>query len=108
MAAKNNTYVIGCKLPTGLVIRGAGKEFKLNGSNQQVIINGFGITRDVPADIWNEFSRHHADSKLIRNGIVFAVSDEKSATDASKDNEKVKTGLEGVTAAQAGVQVDKE
>lgn len=108
MAAKNNTYVIGCKLPSGLVIRGAGKEFLLNGAKSQIIEGGFGITRDVPADIWDEYAKNHADSKAIRNGIVFAVADYKSAQDAAKDNAQVKTGLEGVSAAQAGVQVDKD
>jgi hypothetical protein len=42
------------------------------------------------------------------NGIVFAVTDEKSAADASLERSRQKTGLEQVNAKDAGVEEDKE
>ncbi|ANI29447.1 hypothetical protein PL78_06275 [Yersinia entomophaga] len=66
------------------------------------------MTNDVPAEAWDEFAKVHQDSKFIRNGIIFAVSDEKSAKDASRENAKVKTGFEQASKETAGVTEDKE
>lgn len=94
MASKNGTYVVGCKIPTGLVIRGAGKQWRIKGARESSIIGGFGLTEGVPAEVWEDFARHHKDSKAIRNGAIFAVGDMQSARDAAKDHEKQKTGME--------------
>lgn len=108
MAAKKSTYVIGCKLPSGVVIRGADKQIKLNGSASSQIIGGFGITEDVPAEVWDEYAKAHARSPAILNGLLFAVGDKKSAEDAAKERQNVKTGLEQIKPEDAGVKEDKE
>ncbi|VUC79924.1 Uncharacterised protein [Raoultella terrigena] len=108
MAVKNSTYVIGCKLPNGLSFRHGEEKITLAGANSSSIINGFGITRDVPAEAWEAFEKAHKDSKFIKNGIVFAVSDEKSAADAALERSKQKTGLEQADQKSAGVEPDKE
>ncbi|ELX9578580.1 hypothetical protein SLJ66_001949 [Escherichia coli] len=66
------------------------------------------MTRDVPADAWESFEKIHKESKFIRNGVVFAVTDEKSAADASLERSKQKTGLEQASQKSAGVEPDKE
>ncbi|ECI2457651.1 hypothetical protein Z985_17740 [Salmonella enterica subsp. enterica] len=66
------------------------------------------MTKDVPAEAWEAFEKAHKDAPFIRNGIVFAVTDEKSAADASLERSRQKTGLEQVSAAEAGVEPDKE
>ncbi|WJZ70076.1 hypothetical protein [Pantoea phage PA-1] len=106
--AKGSTYVIGCKLPNGLRIGHGADRVELKGANDSALINGFGITKDVSAEVWDAFAKAHADGPLIRNGIVFAVSDEKSAADASLERSKQKTGLEQANAAAAGVEDLKE
>ena len=106
--AKSSTYVIGCKLPNGLSFTHEGKKITLTGANASALINGFGITRDVPADAWESFEKIHKESKFIRNGIVFAVTDEKSAADASLERSKQKTGLEQASQKSAGVEPDNE
>lgn len=108
MAAKNNEYVIGCKLPNGLVIRGAGKQFRLNGANTSQLINGYGVTENVPADIWDDYAKHHAQANVIKNGTVFAVGDLNSARDATKERENQKTGLEQKDPAKQTTKPDKE
>lgn len=108
MAAKKSTYVIGCKLPSGLSFRHGDKVITLLGANSSALVNGFGMTKDVPAEAWEEFVKNHADSKFIKNGIIFAVSDEKSAEDASLERSKVKTGLEQASPTTAGVEPQKE
>ncbi len=107
-AAKSSTYVVGCKLPNGLRIGQGADRIELKGANDSALINGFGITKDVPADVWDEFEKAHKNHPLILNGIVFAVSDEKSAADAALERSGQKTGLEQVSAASAGVEDLKE
>lgn len=106
--AKSSTYVIGCKLPNGLSFRHGDLVITLAGANSSALINGFGMTKEVPADAWETFAKNYKDSKLIKNGIVFAVSDEKSFADASLERSKVSTGLEQASKEAAGVEEDKE
>ncbi|WP_302789862.1 hypothetical protein [Hafnia paralvei] len=106
--SKKTPYVIGCKLPCGLRIGHGANALTLKGANDSMLINGFGITKDVPAEVWDEFEKNHKSSHLFTNGIVFAVSDMKSVEDASLERAKQKTGLEQVSAKDAGVEDDKE
>lgn len=101
---KPEIYVIGCKLPNGLTFRHEGKSITLAGANSSLLLNGFGITRDVPADTWEAFEKAFKDQKIIRNGIVFAVTDYASAEDASKERSGQKTGLEQSSTKSAGVE----
>lgn len=108
MAAKKDSYVVGCKLPSGLIIRGSGKQHLLNGSRSSVIIGGYGTTENVPADIWDDFAKDFADSALIRNGVVFAVGDMASVKDAANERSTVKTGIEQLTDKQTETKKDVE
>ncbi|MFP1728022.1 hypothetical protein ACLEEB_14390 [Lonsdalea quercina] len=105
--AKASTYVIGCKLPNGLSFRHGSQVITLAGSNSSALVNGFGMTKGVPAEAWDAFKESHKDSKFITNGIVFAVSDEKSLQDATLERANQKTGLEQASKEIEGVQEDK-
>ncbi|AER33603.1 hypothetical protein [Pantoea ananatis] len=107
-AGKTESYVVGCKLPAGLRIGEGANRVELKGANHSSLINGFGLTSGVPADVWDAFEKAHKNHPLIRNGIVFAVSDETSARDAALERAGVKTGLEQANAAAAGVEDLKE
>ena len=102
------TVVIGCKIPNGVKIRGAGKEFTLNGSNTSNVIGGYGITENVPADVWEDYAKAHAKSPAIVNELIFAQKDTRSARDAANERKGQKTGLEQIKAEDAGVKEDKE
>lgn len=102
------TVVIGCKIPNGITIRGAGKQFTLNGANQSNVIGGYGITEDVPAEVWEDYAKAHAKSPAIVNELIFAQKDTRSARDAAKERKDQKTGLEKIKAEDAGVKEDKE
>lgn len=108
MAAKNGVYVIGCKLPNGVTIRGAGKQFRLNGTRASSIIGGFGITNDVPAEVWDDFAKVHAQSNMIKNSVVFAVGDQASAKSAAAEHDKVKTGLERLSSKDTKTKADQD
>lgn len=101
---KPESYVIGCKLPNGLSFQHEGTKVVLNGANSSLLINGFGITRDVPADAWESFKKAFKDQKIMLNGIVFAVTDYASAEDAAAERANQKTGLEQVNPKKAGVE----
>ncbi|MDS0065182.1 hypothetical protein [Enterobacter cloacae] len=107
-AGKPDSYVIGCKLPCGLKIGQGSGAVVLKGANDSMLINGFGITKNVPADVWEEFEKNHKSSPLFLNGIIFAVTDMKSVEDASLERSRQKTGFEQVNAKDAGVEEDKE
>ncbi|EOV0796412.1 TPA: hypothetical protein PXJ50_003899 [Yersinia enterocolitica] len=106
--AKSSTYVIGCKLPNGLAFRHGDLNIVLAGANSSSLVNGFGMTKNVPAEAWETFEKNHKDSKFIKNGIIFAVSDEKSLADATLERTSVKTGLEQASKETADVKEDKE
>jgi len=106
MAGK--TLVIGCKIPNGIVLRGAGKQFLINGSSKSSVIGGYGITEDVPAEVWEDYAKAHAKSPAIVNELVFAQKDTKSARDAANERKGQKTGFEQIKAEDAGVKEDKE
>jgi len=106
--AKPSTYVIGCKLPNGLSFRHGDQKITLAGANSSELINGFGLTKGVSAEAWESFEKAHKEAPFIRNGIVFAVSDEKSAADASLERSRQRTGMEQMSAQDAGVEQDKE
>lgn len=101
---KPDSYVIGCKLPNGLSFQHEGKKIVLKGANTSLLINGFGITHDVPADAWEAFEKSFKNQKIMLNGIVFAVTDDASAEDAAAERANQKTGLEQVNAKKAGVE----
>lgn len=107
-AGKSEYYVVGCKLPCGLRIGHGSNAVSLKGANDSALINGFGITRNVPAAVWEEFEKNHKDSRLFRNGIIFSVTDMKSVEDASLERSKQKTGLEQADPKSSGVEPDKE
>lgn len=110
MAAKNGTYVIGCKLPHGLIIQNNGKRVHIKGRNTAVIYSNqaYGITENVPADVWEEYIRIHGQSNAVKNGSVFAVSDMQSVKAAAEERKDVKTGFEQLTDNQTSTKADKE
>lgn len=116
MAGKKGFYVIGCKLASGLVIEGAGQRIKLNGApvshlvtgDGKNIVHGFGLTENVPVEVWDEFAKNHADAAFIKNGLVFATSDERSAKASAKEKEKQKTGTEQLDQKKQATKPDEE
>jgi len=95
-------YIIGCKLPNGLVCELGKfgdpdyKAIRLNGANSRRIVapgSDYGIT-EVPKDFWDKWVKRHARLDFVQKQMVFAVNDEASARDMAKDGAKVRTGLE--------------
>ena len=110
MSSKNGYYSVGCRLPHGLVIQGAGKKVRLNGKNSARIDHpaAYGLTEQVPADVWEDYVKVYAQSNVLKNGMVFAASDKRGVEDAAKEVEKEKTGLEQVDPTATSTKPDSE
>lgn len=118
------TVVVGCRLPFGLVLQtytmvdaketvmnGPGRDFQiarktghryvLNGSRVRVgqertfeIANGAGLTRGIPADVWEKWLEDNKDQPIVKNKIVFAHAREDRVRDLAKEASHIRTGLE--------------
>lgn len=109
MAAKNGVYVIGCKLPSGFTITHIdGTKHHLNGAKTSRIYGGYGVTENVPAAVWDAYSKTHEQANIIKNGTLFSVGDVKSASDAAKERENIKTGFEQLDPSKLSTKPDKE
>jgi len=89
------TVTIGCKLPNGIFMQQGEARVRINGWNNNAIQGlTHGITYDVPADLWEAWSKEHAESKLLTNGLIFAEESSKKAEDKAKDMKDMKSGHE--------------
>lgn len=91
-----STVTISCKLPSGIWMAvGEEKPVRINGWNQNTIVGAdHGITENVPAALWEAWSKEHAESKLVKGGFIFASKNEKEAKAKAKDNKGNKSGHE--------------
>lgn len=96
------TCIVGCKLPSGFLMefgseeKGDYRSLKLNGMNTTEIINGFGITRGVPVDLYDAWAKKHEKRAMMKNGLIFKVDgkDDANVNAISKELKGQKTKLE--------------
>lgn len=103
---KSSTVFVGCKLPNGLVIDHEGASATLRGANHSELIGGFGIT-EVPADLWEVWSKKFRDNPLITTGIVFAQGTFARAKAAAKDAAELVSGFERLNPEKPTPGVEK-
>jgi len=102
---------VACKLPQGIKIRHKGKEVVLVGANASGNRFGFGITKNVDGDWFNDWKT--TDGKAfpaVVNGSIFAIAGTtEKAQDAAKERQrdtKVQTGLEPLDPDKPGDGVE--
>lgn len=95
---------VGCKLPNGLLCE-LGKVgdndytvVRLKGSNDALVVGGFGITENVSESFWTAWVKKHRAMAFIRNQLVFAMPDAASARDHAQDHASKKSGFEALDA----------
>lgn len=96
-----DTVTIGCKLPNGLLLSvekdGKVVEHRVNGWNASAILGSTcGFTDNVPKELWEEWLKKFKDSKVVKNGLIFAQSSERKAQAEAKEKEDVKSGKEQI------------
>jgi hypothetical protein len=120
----SDTVVVGCKLPSGFLLRvfefvdsteatpaGSKKAkvarqlpqvFEAKGSATQpnkapahiVTESGAGLTQGCPRELWELWLAQNKDTDLVKNGLIFAYDDLASARDLASEREGQKTGME--------------
>lgn len=103
------TVSVACKLPQGLVLSHKGKTVQLTGANASGNRFGFGITKDVDADWFDDWTKTDGkDFPAVKIGAIFAMPAAK-IVDAAAERRKdgaVQTGLEPLDPNKPGMNVE--
>lgn len=86
------TVTVGCKLPNGLRLPlSNGQVLHLTGST-----NGAGLTFGVPTDVWDDVKVQYANSKFLKDGLVFAHEKNEVVQAELVEKRKEKTGFDAI------------
>lgn len=132
--ASGGKITVGCKLPNGLILRlfrmsdrvenvagGGTRTFKIaeqvadhvvikgnklpfGEAPEYQIIGNYALTIGVDADFFAEWMKQNADHEAVKQGLIFAATNQSDAIDIAKDNRERKSGLEPIVPAEHGVK----
>jgi hypothetical protein len=120
------TVTVACKIPNGIIMRiydmveaiepspmggrtikqarQVGGDIRIKGATTPTpntmqynqLMHGYGITQNVPKDVWEKWFKDNADSAIVQNKLIFAFDDpNQTFARASKQRrEGVRSGLE--------------
>lgn len=118
------TVIVGCRIPFGVVLQtfvmtdaseavmgGPTRDYQiarktrhryvLNGNRVRVgvdrpweVVNGAGLTRGIPADVWDKWYADNKDEPIVKNKLVFAHAREHEVKAMAQDAKAIRTGLE--------------
>ena len=105
-----DTVIVGCKLPHGLETQIGGKTVVLRGMNYSTIVGGYGLTYGVDKAGFEQWLLTYADLPYVKNELIFAQANEKSAIAQATEQKDEKTGFEGLNpeAPAPGIEPVKE
>lgn len=63
---------------------------------RQTVVNGYGITPDVPKELWDKFAHDNADWEPLKLGLVAAHTNEARAKGYAREGVAGLSGLEGI------------
>jgi hypothetical protein len=107
-AGASNTVTIACKLPAGLEVTHKGQTVKLNGWHVPGAVSGYGMTHNVDADWFADFSATHAEYPPIERGMIFANATPDGARDqAIERTGNVASGFEAVNPDKPGPGLER-
>jgi len=61
---------------------------------KHMIIGGYGLTHGVDAEFFAEWMRQNAESKLVKNNMIFVASSRDAAESKAEEQAEIKSGLE--------------
>lgn len=103
---QSGNITVGCKLPHGLHLDIGTERVTLKGANDSELIGGHGITEGVNAEFFGKWCELNHQHPALEQGLIFAHGATADAKAQAKEQEKVKTGFEGVDPAQPGNGVE--
>lgn len=95
-----------CKLPNGLTFTLAdGKSVTLAGGNSARAVAGYGVTKNMDAELWAEIKRVYKDHPALNpiKQIIYDCADTSYGMDKAEDSAGVKTGMERIDPDKPGV-----
>lgn len=111
------TVTVACKIPNGLIAEvrpegggpstrvtfiGSGQARRMDSEGNVVtetanVMLGYGLTPNVDQSFWDAWVKDNADSKLVKEMMIFAMPKAEATRDAARDvGTAVKTGLEAL------------
>lgn len=60
------------------------------------VINGFAITKGVPADIWEQWLKDNIDSIMVERGIIYGDPDMDNVKRHCLEHDKLENGLQPI------------
>lgn len=118
MATPNDTVIIGCKLPQGLLLKVDSITVRINGSarynmprpNKKSLLAGVnvhasdGLTQ-VDRGFWEKWCAEHADYGPLRDGFIYSSATQNKAKSLAEKTADVKTGFEPLDPNKPGSQL---
>lgn len=109
-----STVTVACKIPNGLhldvrdkptdpptrvTVIGSAQARRMESEGNLVtdtalVAGGYGLTRDVDASFWDAWLANNKDSKIVKEGMIFATPKLETSRDTGKGMAEIKTGLE--------------
>lgn len=109
------TLTVCSKLPFDFAAEHGGKTVIFKGgksvdpiTGEPYLTGGYGLTRDVDAEWFEEWSKAVGDFKPLQTGAIFSSTSKDPAAEAAEMNSEVVTGLEQKSAEELGVEVTSD
>ena len=108
------TVTVGLNHPVGLkfrvldkygveqVVEIAGNATGLRGLEKGILpaAGAYGLTPNVPAELWEAVKAKYQHMAIFRNGLIFAVGDNRSAKSEAKNRASLRNGAEPIEPKQ--------
>ena len=108
------TVTVGLNHPVGLkfrvldkygveqVVEIAGNATGLRGLEKGILpaAGAYGLTPNVPAELWEAVKAKYRHMAIFRNGLIFAVGDNRSAKSEAKNRASLRNGAEPIEPKQ--------
>jgi len=86
-----------------------GSKYRLNGNTfpfgqppNFLIIGNYGITPNIPENVWDKWLEQNKDSDLVRNKLIFAYRSGDKVADCAKEHAKTRSGMEPIAINRDG------
>lgn len=104
-----STVTVLCKKPHAVEIQVGNQKATLNGYSSSLVSHGYGITENVPKDLWEAWVEQNKGHKLYTSGCIAAQETTRNAKAQAKDTAELKTGTERIKQGKhAGVAKDED
>lgn len=108
------TVTVGLNHPVGLkfrvldkygveqVVEIAGNATGLRGLEKGILpaAGAYGLTPNIPAELWEAVKAKYQHMAIFRNGLIFAVGDNRSAKSEAKNRASLRNGAEPIEPKQ--------